>query len=136
MVVALNGKNGKEYQIPSEIDYEAISDSKRKLESEWDNLIKNDLISIEEMPDDLRGSIWSKPYLKYWYRLLNPRQRIVFASLIKNVREYLKEVQINDKEYLEAVGTYLSFYVSNHITRNCRSTTWDRMYRNNCSCIS
>lgn len=124
LAVALLGKKGKEYVLPNEEDFNGINNSKKIFEKEFDNLLKDDLISIEEMPDEFRGSIWSKPYLKYWYRLLNPRQRLVFASLITGVREYLKQMN-EDAEYIQAIATYLSFFLGNHITRNCRSTTWD-----------
>ena len=56
-------------------------------------MISEDLIPIEEMPDDLRGGIWAKLYLKYWYRLFNPRQKLFYTTLIRNIRLYVEKLE-------------------------------------------
>ena len=54
LAVVLNEKNGKEYVIPNEIEFYAIESAKKKLIEKLE-IIKNDLIPLEEMPDDNRG---------------------------------------------------------------------------------
>lgn len=125
LAVVLLKKGGKVYDLPNKNDLIAIEQSNDILKEKWDELIKDDLIPLEEMPDDLRGGIWSKVYLKYWYRILNPRQRLLFATLIKLIRDYLDELDAND-DYKRALGTCLSFLLAKHVDYNSRSTIWHR----------
>ena len=74
------------------------------------------------------GDIRIAKYLKRWYRILNPRQRVLFSTLIKNIRLYINEIKHEDEEYLKAIETYLSFILGKHINRNCLATKYDRDY--------
>ncbi|MEN6292408.1 MAG: DUF1156 domain-containing protein [Methanobacterium sp.] len=122
IAVALSGDNGKEYALPTDSDLKAINKANSYFKENWDAFLKEDLIPIEEMP---KGDIRSARYLKYWYKLLNPRQRILFATLIQLIREY-KEIlkDSGSEEYTNAIITYLTFILGKHVSYNCRSTTW------------
>jgi len=127
LAVVLLSKNGKEYDLPNLEDLNGLKKVKELLNETEDFLIKEDLIPTEEMPEDLRGGIWAKLYLKYWHKLLNPRQKILFATLIKLIRDYSEELnKKEDKEYVLAVSTYLTLVLGKHLNRNCRSTKYDR----------
>ena len=125
LAVVLSKKRGKDYDLPIESDLKALKKAEDLLNDKWDEFVKEDLIPLEEMPDDLRGGIWAKSYLKYWHRLMNPRQKILFATLIKLTREYIESLNCKE-DYKKAIGTYMSFLLGRHIDYNCRSAIWDR----------
>lgn len=127
LAVVLLGDNGKEYDLPDEIDIKAIKDAEIHLENNLDSYLKEDLIAIEEMPDDLRGGIWAKLYLKYWYKNYNSRQRILFATLIRSIREYIDIISKKyDQEYTKAIATYLAILIGKQVDFNSRSTKYTR----------
>ncbi len=127
LAVVLTKKGGKEYVLPSNEDFEAFQRAKEGVNRNWDQWLKDDLVPLEEMPGESGEHIRIKIYLKDWHRILNPRQKFLFVSLLKNMREYGKFISKEyDFDYGEAVTTYLSFIFGKHIDRNCRSTTWDR----------
>lgn len=127
LAVVLNGKGGKTYAIPNEMDLLAIKSAETILEENWDNFIKEDLVPNEEIPEDTRGSLSARIYLKYWHRILNPRQKLLFIILLKKTGEYNELLaKEHDEEYRKAIMTYLSFIFGKHIDYNCRSTAWIR----------
>jgi putative DNA methylase len=127
LAVVLNNKKGKEYDLPKEEDLRAVERARTVLEEEWDAFVRDDLMPLEEMPDDNRGGIWAKLYLKDWHRLLNPRQKLLFATLVKLIREYVEGLRDGkDEEYAKAVATYLAFVLGKHIDYNSESTNWLR----------
>jgi len=126
LAVVLTKNRGKEYILPSKEDFEVLKKAKEEVSNNWNNWLNEGLVPLEEMPEDTRGSISAKLYLKYWHQLLNPRQKLLFVILLKKMREYGKIVTKNyDLDYGEAITTYLSFTFGKHIDRNCRSATWN-----------
>lgn len=122
LAVVLLAKKGKEYDLPNENDLKAFQKSKEILDKNWDLFLKEDLIPIEKMPE---GDIRSTKYLKYWYKFLNPRQRLLFITLIKLIREYIDTHDFKgNKDYKIAIATYISFILGKHIDYNCRSIGW------------
>ena len=127
LAVALNEKGGKGYSIPNENDVIAFESAKKYLTKNWSSLLRDNLIPMEEMPDDNRGGIWAKLYLMHWHKLLNPRQKLLFITLVQKIRLYgEKTAQVKNKEYAIAIQTYLSFIFGKFIDYNCRSTSWHR----------
>ena len=127
LAVVLNNKKGKEYDLPNDEDLMAVERARKVLEDEWDEFLREDLTPLEEMPDDNRGGIWAKLYLKNWHRLLNSRQKLLFATLIKLIRGYVERLrEEKDEEYAKAVATYLVFVLGKHINYNCRAVSWGR----------
>jgi putative DNA methylase len=122
------GENGKKYSLPTSEDLKALEKA-REISKDIDEYIHiQDLLPLDEIPDDIRGKHNVKPYLKYWHKLLNPRQKILFSKLIESIKEYdsIKE----EPPYIRAVITYLAFMVGKHINRNCRSTRYNRKLEN------
>jgi adenine-specific DNA methylase len=127
LAVVLTKSKGKEYVLPSKEDFDGFQKAKEEVTLNWDKWLKDNLIPLEEMPEDTRGSISAKLYLKYWYKLLNPRQQLLFVTLLKKMKEYARIVSNkHDSEFGEAVASYISFILGKHIDYNCRSTTWIR----------
>jgi len=134
------GENGKKYSLPTSEDLKAMEKA-REISKDIDDYIHiQDLLPLDEIPDDIRGKHNVKPYLKYWHKLLNPRQKILFSNLIESIKEYSDSeksdsIHSNPKHsaslteetaYTRAVITYLAFMVGKHINRNCRSTRYNR----------
>ncbi len=148
------GENGKKYSLPTSEDLKAMEEA-REISKDIDDYIHiQDLLPLDEIPDDIRGKHNVKPYLKYWHKLLNPRQKILFSNLIESIKEYSDSENCNTKKsnskhgnankrdlkhsaslteetaYTRAVITYLAFMVGKHINRNCRSTRYNRKLEN------
>ncbi len=127
LAVVLRKTIGKEYVLPSKEDFEAFESAKIETNHDWDKWLKEDLIPLEEIPEDTRGSLSAKLYLKHWYKLLNPRQQLLFVTVLKNIKEYSKKIaEEYDSKYGAAIISYISFIFGKHIDYNCRSTTWHR----------
>lgn len=130
LAVVLSTKNGKEYVLPTQEDVNAIDLSDKVVKDEWNKWVAQDLIPLEEIPDESRGALWAKLYLKYWNRLLNSRQKLLFIALLKNTMHYVDEISKKyDDDFVMAISTYLSFIFGKMIDRNCRSVTWDKSYQ-------
>lgn len=124
--VVVNGRGGKEYEQSFIEDQKAVDSAKIYLKENWDILVKDNLIPLEEIPDDTRGSLSIKIYLTNWHNLLNPRQKLLFTVLVKNIRKYGDIlVKKSHREYADAVLTYLSFILGKDIDRNSRAVRWD-----------
>ena len=123
------GENGKDYSLPTSEDLKALEKA-REISKDIDDYIHiQDLLPLDEIPDDIRGKHNVKPYLKYWHKLLNPRQKILFSNLIESIKEYSASLT-EETDYTRAVITYLAFMVGKHINRNCRSTRYNRKLEN------
>lgn len=123
------GEKGKEYSLPSREDLKALEKAK-DIGRDIDEYIHiQDLLPLDEIPDDIKGKHHAKPYLKYWHKLLNHRQKILFSTLIESIQEYSDSLN-EENPYTQALTTYLTFMVGKHINRNCRSTRYDRKHEN------
>ena len=124
LTVVLKNKRGKGYDLPNEEDLKAVERAKRVLEERWDEFIEEDLIPFEDA-DEKETPVGI--YFKKWYRILNPRQLLLFVELIRLIREYIEILrEEKDEEYARAVAAYLAFVLGKHIDYNCRSATWHR----------
>lgn len=127
LAVILKEKKGKGYEIPDEKDLLAYKSAKSVLEQKWNNFINNNLVPLEEIPDDNRGGLWAKIYLKDWHRILNPRQKLLSITLLQKIQQYC-EITDNkeNRDYNKAVLAYLSFTFGKLIDYNCRAVKWHR----------
>ena len=127
LAVVLSKGKGKEYVLPSKEDLEAFTMAKEETYRNWNEWQRDDLVPMEEMSENTRGSMTAKLYLQYWYKILTPRQRLLFVTLLKNMKQYGKIIsKEHDSDYSEAVTTYISFIFGKHIDYNCRTTSWHR----------
>lgn len=123
------GKHGKEYFLPSSEDLKALEKA-REIGRDIDEFIHiQDILPLDEIPEDIKGKQPVQPYLKYWHKLLNPRQKILLSTLIESIQDYLSSMN-KEPPYNEALITYLAFMVGKHVNRNCRSTRYDRKHEN------
>lgn len=117
---------GKDYELPTADDLKGVDLAIKTVNKNIDLWIKGNFLPLEEMPDDNRGAIWAKLYLKYWHKLLTSRQKLLFVTLLKNIQKYTKSISDeSDSEYAIAITVFLCFIFGKHIDRNCRSSGWD-----------
>ncbi|MCZ7400329.1 MAG: DUF1156 domain-containing protein [Candidatus Methanoperedens sp.] len=129
LAVVLTKKGGKEYILPTNEDFDAFNRAKEELIHKWDNWITEDLVPLDEMPGNSGEFIRAKIYLKNWHKILNPRQKILFVTLLKNIKAFGKITsKYNDVDYTKAIMCYLSFILGKSIDHNCRSVTWASTY--------
>jgi adenine-specific DNA methylase len=127
LAVVVSGRKGKNYGLPSDIDFLAFERARSQVKESWKLWEKDGLLPLEEIPKDTRGSLSVKIYLKDWHRLLNPRQTLLFTTLVKNIRNYGHKISEDyDEEYGKALAVYLSFVFGKHIDYNSRSSSWHR----------
>lgn len=127
LAVVLIRSGVKEYLTPSIVDLEAFERTKEEIKSHLSKWIENDFIPNVEILEENREILWSKFYLNLWYKLLNPRQKLLFFTLMENIHKYVKIISNKyDSNYVEAITTYLSFIFGKYIDINCRSITWQQ----------
>lgn len=121
------GEEGKEYHLPTSTEVEIFNNIKSGFKEIEFYLFEEDLLPQGKITISCEAGI----YLDNWSRLLNSRQRTVFASLIRLTREYqLILTEIMDEEYVSAIIIYMSFALGKHFNKNCRSSKYDRRREN------
>jgi adenine-specific DNA methylase len=120
-------KGGKDYVLPNSDDISSIQLANETVKNNWDSWVKDDLIPLDEIPKDTRGSLSAKIYLNQWHRLLNNRQKLLFVTLLKKIQEYYEKNPFqNDADCIPGIILYLSFIFGKHLPYNCRSASWHR----------
>jgi adenine-specific DNA methylase len=124
LAVILLGSEGKEYNLPSEPDINALTKA-QILFNEQAAVLKNDGLLPAGHPDP--GEIASARYLPTWEDHFNARQLLLVTTLIKNIRCALQLIQ-KDPGYTAAIAAALYHIVGKHINYNCRTTRWHTGY--------
>ncbi len=118
-------KTGYGYFLPSDEDAIAIETTNKICKKDFNNWIQQDLIPLNEISGS--NGVRSGQYLQYWHKMLNPRQKILFVTIVKKIRQYYENlIEKHDREYSIAIAIYLSFLLGKHIDYNCRSATLNR----------
>jgi len=127
IALVVEGKNGKDYELPNANDREAIRKAKAILEGRFQELVNEDLVPLEEMGGEL-FRIKNYGFTK-WYEIFNPRQLLLMATLLKNIRVVSKEIEsIKGKDYAKVIATYLAFMLCKHIDYNSIGIQWHTTY--------
>ncbi|MBN1683205.1 DUF1156 domain-containing protein [Candidatus Bathyarchaeota archaeon] len=119
-LLAVYLENGK-FELPTQEDLQILDEIKNEILSNAKKY--SPYIPVEAIPEEARALPAGK-YIQQWFRLFNYRQLMLMALYVKKTRELLKEISINDFDYAGAIGTYLTFILTKHVQRNCRSTSW------------
>mgnify|MGYP001095879987 CR=1 FL=1 len=134
IAVVSEGKKKKEFDVPSSSDLEALEKAKEKLSKEWNNLLKENLVPIEEIPPNPSGI---HNYFVYWNRVFNPRQLLFLSYMVRIIREETKNLKNNGKSSeSELIGLYLSMLLGKHIGTNSRLSTYNATGQNVASATS
>ena len=110
LCLVLEGREKKEFALPTETDLYAESKANLILKEKWNYLIDNDLIPIERITPNPSGI---HNYFVYWNRLFNSRQLLLFSYFIEIIRNEIHH-NIQNNEMLSGIsGIYLSFLWEN-----------------------
>jgi putative DNA methylase len=125
IALVVEGKNGKDYELPNANDREAIRKARELLINKFEELKNEDLIPIEERTLEEERKNLLKYGIKYWYQHFNPRQLLLMVTLLKNIRVVSKEIEsIKGKDYAKVIATYLVFMLCKHIDFNSIGIGW------------
>lgn len=125
-VVVDNKKKGKAYESPTEADKAKLRKAGEMLKKNWDDLIRADLVPVEEIrPDHRREHHLWKYGIRNWYDFYNERQLVLMTTLLRNIRLVCEDLASSvDREYARTVATYLSFMLCKHVDFNCMGIGW------------
>ncbi len=107
------------FVLPRKEDLDALEKAKEYFDTNLTALSK--YIPTEKMTPESN----CLKYLTYWYRLHSPRQLLLLASFVREIRTIVEEIKKTDADYAAVIGTYLSMIFSKHLMRNSRSSAWN-----------
>ena len=116
----------RRYVEPTEDIFEAYKWAEGDLKELWDELIAEELIPLEEVPDGLKTREPIRFGANKFYRLFNARQLLTNAELVRLIREVYAELSKKDPEYAEAVTVYLTLAFGKLLDYNSAITSWDK----------
>ncbi|MEN3052010.1 MAG: DUF1156 domain-containing protein, partial [Candidatus Methanosuratincola petrocarbonis] len=127
IAVVVKNQRGKDFELPSEEDHKNFEEAVKYLKENWDRFLEEDLIPKDDLPlHDWQFSRMENYGFKKWIDFFTERQLLVMVTLLKNIREIVKEIE--DKEYAKVIATYLALMLCNHVNHNCIGVPWDVGY--------
>lgn len=119
LVVVVKEKKGRSYELAKDKDISYLKKADIQLKREWIKFYRERLIPDTPLPPSFKNTLFEK-----WYEAFNPRQLLLAIKYMQKARKIILELVKKDPEYAKAVGTYLSFILAKHMTRNSRSSIW------------
>jgi len=119
LVVVVKEKKGRSYELAKDKDVSYLKKADIQLKREWIKFYRERLIPDTSLPPSFKNTLFEK-----WYEAFNPRQLLLAIKYAQKARKIILELSKKDPEYAKAVGTYLSFILAKHMTRNSRSSIW------------
>lgn len=111
------GESGKIYYLPTNHDLKIFNEF-TKIEKQ----VNEEFVPQEKMP--LRV-IASARYLEYWKRLLNPRQRLLYAKYVEIGLQIANQYQERFGEpWGKIVSTYFALLLGKSVDFNNRGSSW------------
>ncbi len=127
--VVVDGKNGKEYRIPTHEDTNMAVEAKKDL-----SLLYAEIpFGLPDEPTPKGGNGASRAFsvdgygLDRWYKLFTPRQLLAIGTFVKYTRtthEIMREHGYT-AEWVEAVSAYLAAAIDRMMDRLSTGATWD-----------
>jgi len=124
IAVVVKNRRGKDFELPSNEDRKNFEESVRYLKENWEGFLKEDLIPTEGIKASHRREnlFWHYGIYK-WHEVFTERQLLVMITLLKNIREIVKEIK--NQEYAKVIATYLALMLCNHVNNNCIGVPWN-----------
>jgi len=122
IIVVVKAQKGKDYEHPSKEDKDTFINAKEKLKEEWNQMLAQNLIPVEELKKSELFRVTNYG-LKKWFEYYTERQLLVMTTLLRTIREVCSEIE--DKEYAKAVATYLAFMLCKHVDHNSIGCRWE-----------
>lgn len=125
MIAAVKLESG-DYVEPSDSMVEAYGRAEERLRSEWDRLVLENLVPVEDVREgEVTRTILSRGLDKF-YKLFNARQLLLHAAVVKAIREAAERLEASSgSDYAAAVATYLALGLGKLLDYNSAITSWD-----------
>ena len=115
------------YVEPTQEIVEAYRKAEQDLQEQWDELLAEDLIPTEQIPEGEKTREILIRGIDKFYKLFNARQLLAHATIVKYIRIAYQEMLRKgyDEDYARAVVTYLALGHGRLLGYNSAITTWD-----------
>jgi len=104
---------------------EAYEAAERDLRSRWDELLVEDLVPAERIPEGAKTREILVRGIDRFYKLFNARQILVHATVVEAVRRAYEELLDEGESVARAVATYLALAHGRLLAYNSVLTLWD-----------
>ena len=106
---------------------EAYRRAEEELRARWYDLLADDLIPVEDIPEGDKTREVLNRGIDRFYKLFNARQLLTHATMVGLIREAYKRMldEGYEPEYARAVATYLALGHDKVLNYNSAITTWD-----------
>ncbi|ALL00908.1 hypothetical protein Pyrde_0858 [Pyrodictium delaneyi] len=114
------------YAEPTQEMIEAYRKAEQYLREHWDELLAEDLIPAEQIPEGEKTREVLLRGIDKFYKLFNARQLLVHAIVVKYIREAYQEMLNKgyDEDYAKAVVTYLALGHGKLLDYSSTMTMW------------
>lgn len=114
--VVVDGQQGKEYRLPTEIELEAARVDSRTLEELYREipygLPREPICSVRPSPNARGASGLPRYGLNTWHQLFTNRQLLALGTFIRKIRRSPEDIDDYPEEWREAVAIYCTCAVS------------------------
>lgn len=115
------------YVEPTQEMIEACQKAEEYLKEYWDELLAENLIPVELIPEGEKTREILLRGIDKFYKLFNARQLLTHTTVVKYIRKAYEEMLNKgyDEDYARAVVTYLALGHGRLLCYNSAITTWD-----------
>ncbi|WP_457619973.1 DUF1156 domain-containing protein [Methanopyrus sp.] len=114
--------SGRRFRAASDRDLEFFELARENLFERWDELITEDLIPTEEIPKGVEIRRPKRFGIDRFHKLLNERQSLAHAELLRVIREPAESL---DEEYREPLIVYTMIAFDKMVHYNTICSRWD-----------
>lgn len=126
--VAIRTANGREFRIPTDVDYRALAAAEAELErllARWES---NDVLPVETVPPGNKTNEPRNYGMTRWRDMFTPRQLLVHGVFVEEYRSLVSEVRESlphDPDRADAVLALLAMMPGKALNWNARMASWD-----------
>ena len=126
--VIVDGQEGKEYRLPTEIEIEAAHVTEEELDRLYAEIpfgLPDEPISPERPSPNSRGASGLPRYgFDTWRRIFTNRQLLAMGTFIRTIRHCAGDMDAYPETWREALLAYLAPSISRLADRGCSLATW------------
>ena len=126
--VVVEGQEGKEYRLPTDVEVDAACMEREELEALYADIpfgLPEESIVAERPSPNSRGASGLTRYgFDAWCSLFTDRQLLALGTFIRAIRRCAEDLEEYPKEWREALVAYLACSISRLADRCCALATW------------